>query len=77
MWCLGEGFGGWGWFVGIGMIIFWVIFITLAVWLALTLIKNNRGDNTLKALNIAKERYAKGELSKDEYDQYRKNLKLS
>jgi len=77
MWCLGEGFGGWGWFVGIGMIIFWVIFITLAVWLTLTLIKNNRGDNTLKALNIAKERYAKGELSKDEYDQYRKNLKLS
>jgi len=31
MWCFGEGFGSSGWFGGIGMIIFWVIFLSLTV----------------------------------------------
>ena len=70
MWCLGEGFGGWAWFG----VIFWVIFVTLAVWLVFTLVKNNRNGSSLKALDITRERYAKGEITKDEYDQYRKNL---
>ena len=74
MWCLGEGFGSWGWFGGIGMIVFWVIFVALTVWLIVTLIKNNRNEPPSKALDIARERYAKGEITKDEYDQIRKTL---
>lgn len=74
MWCIGEGLSGWGWFGGIGMVIFCVMFLTLAVWLVITLTKNVRGENTLKALDIVKERYAKGEITKSEYDQYKKNI---
>jgi len=74
MWCFGEGFGSSGWFGGIGMIIFWVIFLSLTVWLVFTLVRNTRNEPSSKALDIVKERYAKGEISKDEYDQYRKNL---
>lgn len=74
MWCFGEGFDGWTWFGGIGMIIFWVAFIILAVWIIYTLVKNNRNETSSKALDIARERYAKGEITKDEYDQYRKTL---
>ena len=74
MWCFEEGFGGWAWFGGIGMIFFWAVILALAVWFVMFLIRNNRGENISEALNIVKERYAKGEITKDEYDQYRKNL---
>ncbi len=74
MWCFGEGFGGWGWFGGIGMIISWVLFLSLAVWLVITFLRNDRAKRTIVALDIARERYVKGEISKDEFDQYRNNL---
>jgi putative membrane protein len=74
MWCFGEGFGSWSWFGGVGMIVFWVIFLALTVWLVFTLVKNNRNSSSSEALDIARQRYAKGEITKDEYDQYRNNL---
>jgi len=54
-------FGGW-------MIIFWVVIIGLIVWGAMALVR--RGTSTSDTpqkcdpLDIAKERYAKGEISK-------------
>jgi len=33
----------------------------------MTLINNNQGENTYKAMDIAKERYTIGQTSKDEY----------
>ena len=74
VWCFGEGFGSWGWFGGIGMIIFWILLLSLAVWLVTRLLRNDRAQHTAIALDIVRERYAKGEISKDEYDQYRKTL---
>ena len=74
MWCFGEGFSGWTWFGGIGMIIFWIAFIVLAVWIVYTLVKNNSTETSSKALDIARKRYAKGEIIKDEYEEYKKTL---
>ena len=73
---------GWGWghmFVGaIGMILFWAIVISLVVFLVRRL---GGGRNTTAseqerptALDILKERYAKGEIDRDEYEQRRRDL---
>ncbi len=64
-------FGGW-------MIIFWVIIIGLLVWGGIALAKraNSASGATQKSdpLDMAKERYAKGEISKEEFEQIKKDL---
>jgi len=66
-------FGG-GW-----MIIVWVVVIGLIVWgvIALTRCGNSRTNTSEKQdpLDIAKKRYAKGEISKKEFEQIKKDLK--
>lgn len=64
-------FGGW-------MIIVWIIIIGLIVWGIVALVR--RGTSTTgipqkqDPVEIAKERYAKGEISKEEFDDIKKNL---
>ncbi|MHC4665145.1 MAG: SHOCT domain-containing protein [Planctomycetota bacterium] len=64
-------FGGW-------MIIIWVVVIALIVWGVITLVK--RGSSSYDAprkndpLDTAKERYAKGEISKEEFEEIKRNL---
>jgi putative membrane protein len=64
-------FGGW-------MIIVWVLILALIVWGVIALVK--RGSSTSDTsqkhdpLDIAKERYAKGEISKEEFEQIKKDL---
>lgn len=64
-------FGGW-------MIILWVVVIGLIVWGVVALAKRgtSTSDTTQKrdSLDIAKERYAKGEISKEEFEEIKKNL---
>lgn len=58
--------------MGISMMIFWILIIVVIVWL----IQNQRNDKTSaeSALDIAKKRYAKGEISKEELDEIKRNL---
>ena len=64
-------FGGW-------MIIVWIIILGLIVWGIVVLVR--RGTSTpgtpqkRDPVEIAKERYAKGEISKEEFDEIKKNL---
>ncbi len=64
-------FGGW-------MIIFWVAIIALIIWGVVTLAKRETytSSSTQKSdpLDIARERYAGGEISKKEFDEIQKNL---
>ena len=64
-------FGGW-------MIIVWVVIIALIVWGVIALVKRSSfsSDTPQKRdpLEIAGERYAKGEISKEEYEEIKKNL---
>lgn len=72
--------GGGG--MGIIMILFWVVLIAAIVLLVLGLITRRRfsdqsGGNPLddsEALRILKQRYAKGEISKIEYESMRQDL---
>ncbi len=82
MYGLYNGYGGWGaesmmgWFGGgIMMIVFWALFIALIVWI----VREAGGRNARSgspALDILKERYAKGEISKEEFESKRKDLAL-
>jgi len=64
-------FGGW-------MIIVWIVIIGLIVWGVIVLVKHgSSGLNTSQKrdpLEIAGERYARGEISKEEYEEIKKNL---
>ena len=72
MWCP---FGtGMGWWIIVWMVVFWGGLIALIVWGIKKL--TERGDSTLKRnpLDVAKERYAKGEISREEFEQMKKDL---
>ena len=60
------------------MIIIWVVIIGLIAWGVVALIrrgnsKPNAGEKQ-NPLDIAKERYAKGEISKEEFERIKKDL---
>ncbi len=71
---IGEGFGmGFG---GGFMWLFWIILVILIVW-ALKAVAGNSSsspENRKSALEILKERYAKGEIDQQEYELKRKEL---
>lgn len=85
---MGWGYGGYGMMGGfswIGTILFWIFLILTIVWLwrALDLgqtLRNTGSDakssseTPPRALDIAKERYAKGEIGKEEFEQLKQDL---
>ena len=81
-WGMGPGMmGGYGmgWFGGILMIVFWVLIIVGLVFLIKWLIQSTGRDRTIgsggnRSLEILKERYAKGEIDKEEFESKKKDL---
>jgi putative membrane protein len=70
------GYPGWG-MMGLGfilMILFWGVFIGLVVWGVRHYRHNNYQGNGNAALNIARERYARGEINKEQFEQLKKDL---
>jgi putative membrane protein len=73
--------GGWGmgWFGMIFMLVFWVLVIVGLVFLIKWLIQTTSSGKTEgrigpKVIDILKERYARGEISKEEFDTIKQDL---
>jgi putative membrane protein len=71
--------GGWGWIGFLLNAVLWALIIAFIIWLVIRL---SRGGHMMmhnyhdgqNALDIAKERYAKGEIEHDEFERIKKNL---
>jgi len=74
MWYMHEGMGWWMVFGGVWTLLFWGGLIALVVWGITKL--TGRGNPTSKheAIDVAKNRYARGEISHEEFEQLRKDL---
>lgn len=75
MWCFGEGIGWWSWIGGIWMLIVGGGIIGLITWGIITLTRQNRNVVDSNAFELVKNRYAKGEITKEEFEQYKKDLR--
>lgn len=66
------GWGGmwFGWF-------FWLVVLIIVIWIGIKITKRSGKQNsnqTETPLDILKKRYAKGEISKDEFEQMKKDI---
>lgn len=69
---------GWGWSgTGIGMLLFWIVLIAVLVLVAKSFWSADGGKSGSKeksALYILQERYARGEIGREEYEQKKRDL---
>jgi len=81
-WHMGPGMmDGWGmgWFGMIMMMAFWILVIVGLIFLIRWLIQATRGGKeglhgTSRALDILKERYARGEIDREEFETKKRDL---
>lgn len=73
----GGGWGGGNFAGGFLMFIFWVAIIALIAWGVIAAMRSTqapRHSSEPSALDMARSRYARGEIDKEQYDQLRKDL---
>jgi putative membrane protein len=81
-WGMGPGMmGNWGmgWFGGIFMIVFWILILVALVFVVRWLIQTtgrgkNSGQSGSRAIDILKERYARGEIDKAQFEDMKQDL---
>ncbi len=71
--------GDYGWGMGFGgifMIIFWVFVILIVVYLVQSAVRGGKGQEQKETpLEILKKRYAAGEITKEEFERMKDDLK--
>lgn len=58
------------------MLLFWILIVVVAYLLIKKLLEQNKtsGGENKSALDIAKERYAKGEITEEEFEEIKRRL---
>ena len=77
MWHMWEIPSGMGWWMGLGwlwILVLWGGIIALVVWIVKKLTEKGQTTSKRDPLDVAKERYAKGEITRDEFEQIKKDL---
>jgi putative membrane protein len=82
MWHGGDGMGWWMLWGGLMMLLFWGGIIALIVWTVQSLVRRDSGPTGHSrgsgreetALDIARERYARGDINRDEFVQIKRDL---
>ncbi|MCK9270833.1 MAG: SHOCT domain-containing protein [Bacteroidales bacterium] len=75
-----DGYGNHGWGMGMGMGWWWVIGVAILVaiiWFAAKAVNKNNGPQlppSRSPLDILKERYARGEIDKAEFEDRKRDL---
>ena len=77
-WGMMDGWGRWGgWmmpFHGLGLL-FWIAVIAAMVWLVRSFRRSNeRGERSNAGLDVLEQRYAGGEINRDEYLQKKRDI---
>ena len=70
--------GDYGWGMGVGwlfMIFFWALVILGLVYLGKLVAERGARSEKESALDILKKRYAKGEITKEEYERMKDDIK--
>jgi putative membrane protein len=70
------GWGGMGWGGGLLMALVGIVFIALVIWAIIKVTNHQTYTSTIKQtpLDIARERYAKGDITKDQFELIKKDL---
>ena len=73
-----DGPDGWSWgWIGLGVFhmgLFWILVILGIVVLVKWLASSGASRTASRALDILKERYAKGELTREQFDQMKRDV---
>jgi putative membrane protein len=75
-WGIHDGIGWWMVFGGVWMLLFWAAIIGLVVW-GIRAITGSTGSpvNLEEPLEIARRRYSRGEITKEQFEEIRATLR--
>ena len=74
MWEIPAGMGWWMGFGGLWMVLFWGGVIALIVWVIKKITEKSDSPPGHSPLDVAKERYARGEITREQFEQIKKDL---
>jgi len=75
MWFMHDVGNWWMIFGGIGMFIFWGGLIALIVWGIARFTRREESTTKHAPIDVAKERYARGDINKEEFEQIKQDLR--
>lgn len=75
MWWFWANWGWWGMLLNmLLMIVFWGGLVALVVWIVVSLVRSAQQPTSQTPLDIARARYARGEITKEEFERLKKDL---